>query len=104
MKTLCLFILVITATSVFAQKFEPIKVIPDGKALVYIYRPGSMVGAAVHYTVNANESKVSEAHLKNKSYLVFFATPGKYAIWAEVTNTRRSKYRSRSKQNLLCKR
>ena len=88
-KTLILFTLILTCNSVFSQKFSPVEEIPEGKALVYIYRPGSMVGAAVHYTVNANDEKVSEAHLKNKSYLVFFAKPGRYTFWAQVTNTRR---------------
>jgi hypothetical protein len=88
-KTLLLFTLILTCNSVFSQKFTPVTEIPEGKALVYIYRPGSMVGAAVHYTVNANDAKVSEAHLKNKSYLVFFAEPGRYTFWAQVTNTRR---------------
>jgi len=88
-KILFLFVFVCASTSVFSQKFEPVKEIPEGKALVYIYRPGSMVGAAVHYTVNANEEKVSDAHLKNKSYLVYFADPGRYTFWAQVTNTRR---------------
>ena len=89
LKILVLFILVFTCNSVLSQKFEPVKEIPEGKALVYIYRPGSMVGAAVHYTVNANDKKVSEAHLRNKSYLVYFAEPGRYTFWAQVTNTRR---------------
>ena len=88
-KALFLFLLVIICLSVYSQKFEPVNEIPDGKALVYIYRPGSMVGAAVHYSVNANDEKVSEAHLKNKSYLVYFADPGRYTFWAQVTNTRR---------------
>jgi len=88
-KILFVFVFVCAGTSVFSQKFEPVKEIPEGKALVYIYRPGSMVGAAVHYTVNANEEKVSDAHLKNKSYLVYFADPGRYTFWAQVTNTRR---------------
>ena len=88
-KILFVFVFVCTSTSVFSQKFEPVKEIPEGRALVYIYRPGSMVGAAVHYTVNANEELVSDAHLKNKSYLVYFAEPGRYTFWAQVTNTRR---------------
>lgn len=88
-RTLIIFIFVITCNSVLSQKFEPVKEIPEGKALVYIYRPGSMVGAAVHYTVNANDEKVSEAHLKNKTYLVYFAEPGKYRFWGQVTNTMR---------------
>jgi hypothetical protein len=88
-KTLILFALMAISNVVFSQKFAPVTEIPEGKALVYIYRPGSMVGAAVHYTVNANDTKVSEAHLRNKSYLVFFADPGRYTFWAQVTNTRR---------------
>jgi hypothetical protein len=89
LKTLLLVIVTASASAALAQKFEPVKEIPEGKALVYIYRPGSMVGAAVHYTVNANDEKVSEAHLRNNSYLVFFANPGRYTFWAQVTNTRR---------------
>jgi hypothetical protein len=88
-RTLVLFMLILTCNSVFSQKFTPEKEIPAGKALVYIYRPGSMVGAAVHYTINANDAKVSESHLRNKSYLVYFAEPGRYTFWAQVTNTRR---------------
>ena len=88
-KTLLLFTIILTSSSVYSQKFSPIKEIPDGKALVYIYRPGSMVGAFVHYTVNANDEEVSEYHLRNKSYLIFFAEPGRYTFWAQVTNTRR---------------
>ncbi len=89
LRTFFVFIFVFTCNSVFSQKFEPVKEIPEGKALVYIYRPGSMVGAAVHYTVNANDEKVSEAHLRNKTYLVYFPEPGRYTFWAQVTNTRR---------------
>jgi hypothetical protein len=80
---------VLSGSSLFSQKFTPVEEIPEGKALVYIYRPGSMVGAAVHYTVNANDEVVSENHLRNKTYLVFFADPGRYTFWAQVTNTRR---------------
>ena len=88
-KSFLILVLVLTCTSVFSQKFEPVKEIPEGKALIYIYRPGSMVGAAVHYTVNANDDIVSEYHLRNKSYLIFYAEPGRYTFWAQVSNTRR---------------
>lgn len=89
-KTLFLATLIFTCNAVLSQKFSPIKEIPDGKALVYIYRPKNMVGGALHYTVNANDEKVSEYHLRNKSYLVYFAEPGRYTFWAQVTNTRRA--------------
>ena len=88
LKTLFLFTLIFTCNSVFSQKFSPVKEIPEGKALVYIYRPGSMNGAAVHYTVNANDEKVSESHLRNNSYLVYFAKPGRYTFWAQANGRR----------------
>lgn len=88
-KTLIVFSFILLCHSLYSQKFSPVEDIPEGKALVYIYRPGSMVGAAVHYTVHANDDIVSENHLRNKSYLVFFADPGRYTFWAQVTNTRR---------------
>jgi hypothetical protein len=78
----------LTCNYAFSQKFEPVKEIPPGKALIYIYRPGSMVGALVHYTVNANDEKVSEAHLRNNTYLVFFADPGSHTLWREVSGAR----------------
>ncbi len=68
--------------------FQEVKEIPEGKALVYIFRPSSMVGAAVHFTVNANDQKVSEQHLRNGTYLVFFADPGQYMFWATVSTNR----------------
>jgi hypothetical protein len=89
-KTLVLFMLIFICNSVFSQKFTPVKIIPEGKALVYIYRPGSIVGAAVSYTINANDAKVCGARLKNKSYMVYFADPGRYTFWAQVSNTRRA--------------
>jgi len=90
LKPVIFVILMLTCHSVFSQKFEPVKEIPEGKALVYFYRPGSMVGAAVHYALNANDIKVSESHLRNGTYLVYFADPARYTFWAQVTNTRRS--------------
>ncbi|MBN1198406.1 MAG: DUF2846 domain-containing protein, partial [Bacteroidales bacterium] len=61
--------------------FQEVKNIPEGKALVYIYRPGNMSGAAYHYSINANDQKVSEVHLYNDTYLVYYADPGKYEFW-----------------------
>lgn len=88
-KTLLYFTLILLCSAVFSQKFKPVEEIPDGKALVYIYRPGKLLGMAVHYTVNAGEEKVSEAHLKNNSYLIYFAEPGRYTFWASVSGNRK---------------
>ena len=88
-KIFFLFALILTSCSVALQKFVPLEEIPEGKAIVYIYRPGSMVGAAIHWTVNANDEKVSENHLRNKTYLVYFAEPGRYTFWGQVSTGRR---------------
>lgn len=89
MKTLLLFMLIVTCNSVFSQKFTPVTEIPEGKALVYIYRI-SLAGAMWHYKVNANDEKVSEAHLKKGTYLIYFAKPGRYTFWGEVSNARKA--------------
>ena len=50
-------------------KFQPVQSIPEGKALVYIYRPYKYTGCAVHYTVNANQKPVSDVHLYVKGFV-----------------------------------
>ncbi len=72
----------------FTAKFTTVKTMPEGKALVYIYRPKNFVGSAVHFSVHANDRKVSDVHLYNGGYIVYFADPGKYEFWAQVSNTR----------------
>jgi hypothetical protein len=84
-----LFGLLFSANTISAQAFQDITVIPNGKGLIYFYRPSSMVGALVSYTVNVNDGKVSEARLKNGTYLVYFAAPGIYSFWAMVAETKR---------------
>jgi hypothetical protein len=79
--------------TIVAQKykkvpFEPVKEIPEGKALVYFFRPSSMVEAVQHFSVNANDSKVSEVHLRNGTYLVYFANPGQYMFWTQIMTTK----------------
>jgi len=88
-KTVILLSVILTCNVAFSQKFEPVQKLPDGKALIYIYRIGSMVGAAVAYPVYANQDEISECALKNDSYLYYFAKPGKYSIWDQDGTTDR---------------
>ncbi len=88
-KCITILFVVLTCTTVYSQQFTPVSEIPEGKALVYIYRPGSMVGALIHYSVNANDKKVSEFHLRNNTYLVFIAEPDTYRFWARVADSKR---------------
>jgi hypothetical protein len=86
LKTWLILILLLPGSAALAQeKFKPVTEIPEGKALVYIYRPGSMMGALVNYTVRVDEDKVSEDHLWTGQYLVHFATPGTHRYWGQTT-------------------
>ncbi|MEI7662273.1 MAG: DUF2846 domain-containing protein [Bacteroidota bacterium] len=88
-KFVMLSVIVFCSFTAVAQDFQPVKEIPAGKALVYIYRTSSIVGAAVSYSINANQVKVSEARLKNGTYMVYFADPGKIMFWGQVINYRK---------------
>jgi hypothetical protein len=65
-------------------KFQEVDSIPSGKALIYIYRPSSFSGSAVHYSVNVNDSAVNRVHLYNGGYFEYFAEPGQNIFTAEV--------------------
>jgi hypothetical protein len=56
--------------------------IPAGKAVVYIYRPQSFLGAALTYLVYANQIPV--VNLRNGGYLPYFSGPGKILFSAET--------------------
>jgi len=81
-KFLCFALLALLCISVSAQKFEPLNEIPVGKSVVYIYRPSNFVGALTHYQVHANKQIVSQAFLRNNTYLIFITDPGRYTFWA----------------------
>jgi len=64
-------------------EYSSVEKIPDGKAVVYIYRVKAL-GTAVHYTVNADKKPVSDLDLYLKGYLVYYADPGETTFWAEI--------------------
>ena len=70
------------------SKYTQVTEIPDGKSLVYIYRPSRFVGAAVHYTINDGNDKVSRIHLYNGGYFEYFTEPGKHNFWLELSGNR----------------
>jgi len=55
-------------------KFTKIDDIPEGKAVVYIYRPASPIGAAVSYQVIANGAHIMP--MVNGGYFAYYAKPG----------------------------
>jgi hypothetical protein len=82
---LALFALIAIVASGCAAKgpkFEPTSEIPEGKSLVYIYRPGGFVGSGVHYDVYAGETKI--CNLVQGSYCKHLATPGELELWGKT--------------------
>lgn len=65
-------------------KFAPVESIPEGKAVIYIYRMAEFTGSAVHYSLNVNDVPLSRIHLYNGGYFVYFADPGQHVFTAEV--------------------
>lgn len=63
--------------------YTPVENVPEGKAVVYIYRVKAL-GTAVHYTVNADDEPVSDLDLYLKGYLVYYADPGETTFSAEI--------------------
>jgi len=69
-------------------KYVQVTEIPDGKALVYIYRPSRFLGGGNHYTINDGNDKVSRIHLYNGGYFEYFTDPGKHNFWLELSGKR----------------
>jgi Protein of unknown function (DUF2846) len=83
--TLLIFVLFMFSCAsddvVLGEKFVPIKNIPKGKALVYIYRP-TMWAALLSYDIFVNGNYLIK--LPANSYFPYFANPGKNVFFAET--------------------
>jgi hypothetical protein len=62
--------------------FKKIDEIPQGKGLVYIYRPAGIVGSAIAYDVYAGTEKVGR--LVPGGYLTYLSSPGELEIWGKT--------------------
>ncbi len=62
--------------------FKSVTEIPQGKGLIYIYRPGSIVGSAVSYEIFAGNEKIGR--LLPGGYLTYFANPGELELWGKT--------------------
>lgn len=88
MKKYRIIILVVVVTAVLAgcaslgPPFMEEPSIPEGKALVYIYRPSSFVGSAISYLVTANDMPV--VTLYNGGYFPYFTDPQTIRFWAKT--------------------
>lgn len=62
--------------------FKRVEEVPADKALVYIYRPSSMFGMAIHYNVRVNDKVVTD--LRNGGYFPYIGSPGELVFSAKT--------------------
>lgn len=67
--------------------FTKVDSIPDGKGVVYIYRPAHFTGSAVYGTLKANDVPITK--VTNGGYFPYVAEPGMLhlSIATETTNS-----------------
>jgi hypothetical protein len=65
-----------------APRFVPVTSVPPDQGLVYIFRPGSPLGAAILYTVTANGVPV--VRLRNGGYYPYVTPPGQVVFSAQT--------------------
>jgi hypothetical protein len=65
-----------------APRFVPVVSVPPDQGVVYIFRPGSPLGAAVLYTVTANGTPV--VRLRNGGYYPLITPPGQVIFSAQT--------------------
>jgi len=65
--------------------FKKIETIPENMGLVYIYRPGKAMGAAVSYQVKANGVPITR--LNPGGYYAYLAKPGEIEFSAKTEST-----------------
>jgi hypothetical protein len=78
-------LLLISSCSTGGSRFEEVADTPAGKALVYIYRPASLLGlgSGPEYGVGAGEERI--VTLSAGGYHPYFAAPGRTDFWAHTT-------------------
>jgi len=74
--------LVFVAACVSGPPFKKVETIPEGSALVYVYRPDHFAGSIVSFDVSAGKNLVS--WIGNGSYYPYIASPGEIEFWAKT--------------------
>jgi len=73
---------VITGCAASGPAFKEITDIPQDKGLVYVYRPNSIIGSAIRYSVYADQDVVCK--LIRGGYCLYYAKPGEVEFWAKT--------------------
>lgn len=77
-----LLVSLVVVVSCVSGDFAEVTQIPDGKALVYAYRPSEYSGFGLTYDLKVEGEKVGK--LANGSYFYFFLEPGEHMITAKT--------------------
>lgn len=80
------FLVILSGCSATGPVYQKVDSVPDGQALVYIYRPGKFIGGGVVYDVHAgsvtDDTEIVE--LRSGGYYPYFAPPGELQLWAKT--------------------
>jgi len=75
--------LFLAACAASGTPFQRISDIPKDKGLVYVYRPNSIMGGAIHYDVHAANDEVVCDLIRN-GYCFYYAKPGELELWGKT--------------------
>ena len=81
-RTIVLLLLLPLGCAASGATFQPVADVPQGKSLVYIYRPNSIVGGAIRYHVAVGNQRV--VYLIRGGYFPYIAEPGETEFWART--------------------
>lgn len=79
---LLLFLTFLSGCATLGPVYQKTETIPEGKGLVYIYRPNSFIGGGVSYDVKVGETVITTLH--NGGYYPYFSEPGEIEFWAKT--------------------
>jgi len=77
-----LVLLILSGCAGLGPVYEKIEMVPQGKGLVYIYRPSNFIGGGSWYKVKVGETPITTLH--NGGYYPYFSDPGKVEFWAKT--------------------
>ena len=78
-------VLFLAACAATGKPFARVTDIPADKGIVYVYRPNSILGAAVHYDVHAGTTNDEVlCDLIRGGYCLYYAIPGEVELWGKT--------------------
>lgn len=83
-------LLLLTGCGAKGPKFVGIEKPQKNQGLVYIYRPSSLMGAAVSYDMHARKSDINDkviGNLSNGTYIKYITEPNEIEFWGKTEST-----------------